>query len=214
MIGEGNDTQLSLSWRTLDEKRKETDICLGCGTFQLNDKVGGLVKKLVGKSFPQQPVVVVEKLQRGVLFERVENGVSVWFRDGNEKTHIKYVGEIKNGVPNGQGTLNLPDGRKYVGEFKDGRLNGQGTRTAPNGDKYVGEWKDGKQDGQGTWTTSVGNKYVGEWKDGNPNGQGTITFNDGDKVVGEWKDGNFWNGKRYDKSGNIFGRVVNGVEQE
>ena len=51
VIGEGNDTQLSLSWRTLDEKRKETDICLGCGTFQLNDKVGGLVKKLVGKSF-------------------------------------------------------------------------------------------------------------------------------------------------------------------
>ena len=25
VIGEGNDTQLSLSWRTLDEKRKETD---------------------------------------------------------------------------------------------------------------------------------------------------------------------------------------------
>ena len=25
---------------------------------------------------------------------------------------------------------------------------------------------------------------------------------------------NFWNGKRYDKSGNIYGRVVNGVEQE
>ena len=27
VIGEGDDTQLSLSWRTLDEKRNETDIC-------------------------------------------------------------------------------------------------------------------------------------------------------------------------------------------
>ena len=39
VIGEGKDTQLSLGWRTFDEKRKETDVCLGCGTFQLNDKV-------------------------------------------------------------------------------------------------------------------------------------------------------------------------------
>ena len=48
VIGEGSDTQLSLGWRTMDEKKKETDICLGCGTFQLNDKVRGLVGKLVG----------------------------------------------------------------------------------------------------------------------------------------------------------------------
>ena len=48
VIGEGSDTQLSLSWRTLDEKKKETEVCMGCGTFQLNEKVGGLVEKLVG----------------------------------------------------------------------------------------------------------------------------------------------------------------------
>jgi len=48
VIGEGDDTKLSLSWRTLDEKKKETDVCMGCGTFQLNDKVDGLVEKLVG----------------------------------------------------------------------------------------------------------------------------------------------------------------------
>lgn len=48
VIGEGQDTQLSLSWRNLDEKRKETDVCMGCGTFQLNDKVNDLVEKMVG----------------------------------------------------------------------------------------------------------------------------------------------------------------------
>ena len=48
IIGEGKDSQLNLKWITLDEKKNETDVCLGCGTFQLNDKVRGLVKKLVG----------------------------------------------------------------------------------------------------------------------------------------------------------------------
>ena len=48
VIGEGTDTQLSLSWRTLDEKKKETEVCIGCGTFELNEKVDGLVIKLIG----------------------------------------------------------------------------------------------------------------------------------------------------------------------
>ena len=48
VLGEDKDTQLNLTWRTLDEKKNETDVCLGCGSFQLNDKVRWLVKKLVG----------------------------------------------------------------------------------------------------------------------------------------------------------------------
>ena len=47
IIGEGKDTQLNLKWITLDENKNQTDVCLGCGTFQLNDKVKGLVEKLV-----------------------------------------------------------------------------------------------------------------------------------------------------------------------
>ena len=49
IIREGKDSQLNLKWITLDEKKNETDVCLGCGTFQLNDKVRGLVEKLVGR---------------------------------------------------------------------------------------------------------------------------------------------------------------------
>ena len=47
VIGEGTDTQLSLSWRTLDQKKKETDFCEDCKTRKLNEKIGGLVNKLV-----------------------------------------------------------------------------------------------------------------------------------------------------------------------
>ena len=54
IIGEGKDTQLSLSWRTIDEKRKGTAICRGCDTFALNERIENLVDKLL-KGLPQQP---------------------------------------------------------------------------------------------------------------------------------------------------------------
>lgn len=40
-------------------------------------------------------------------------------------------------------------GNKYIGEFKNGKPNGQGTYTFANGTRYVGEWKDGKRNGKG-----------------------------------------------------------------
>ena len=54
-----------------------------------------------------------------------------------------YVGEKKDGEPNGQGTLTWKYGRKYVGGFK----HGQETYNYPSGRKYMGELKEGK-----TWT--------------------------------------------------------------
>ena len=115
VLGEGDDTQLSLSWKTLDEKKKETDVCIGCGTFQLNEKVGGLVGKLVGKSVVEKPFEVIEKSQIGVLFRKLVYGEWEWLKNGNEKRDWKYVGEIRNGVPNGKGTITL-FGKKYEGD--------------------------------------------------------------------------------------------------
>jgi len=48
VIGEGSNTQLSLSWRTLDENKKETDICLECETFEINLKIKNLISSLIG----------------------------------------------------------------------------------------------------------------------------------------------------------------------
>ena len=89
VIGEGSNTQLSLSWRTLEEKKKVNDICMGCGTFQLNDKVMGLVEKLVGSQVIEKPIVEVEKKSlletnkdtqttktsnNNILYRKIENG--------------------------------------------------------------------------------------------------------------------------------------------
>ena len=103
------------------------------------------------------------------------------------------MGEIENGLPNGQGT--------YIygkGKWK--------------GDKYEGECKEGKSHGQGTHTQKNG-KYVGGFKDGVWNGQGTYTWSNGNKGVGEYRNGKDWNTTGYDKHGNILGKYVEGVRQ-
>ena len=47
VIGEGSNTQLSLSWRTLDENKKETDFCENCETKELNTKINNLISNLI-----------------------------------------------------------------------------------------------------------------------------------------------------------------------
>jgi len=159
--------------------------------------------------------VVVEKkpiLFRDTPYSKFVEGGKKWFKTGDEKTQVKYEGEIVNGVPNGQGTMTCCDGIKYVGGYKDGEKNGQGTETFPNGNKFVGEFKDGKKHGQGTFTWADGKKYEGEWKDGRPNGRGTDIFPDGSKGIGEFRDGRPWNITHRDKNGNIIVKFVNGKQ--
>jgi len=90
VLGEDKDTQLNLTWRTLVEKKNEEDFCIGCGTFQLNDKVRGLVDKIVGvkKVFTDEPVVQkIEKDKTEGLFVSVgSSGTILTSTDGTTWT--------------------------------------------------------------------------------------------------------------------------------
>ena len=73
----------------------------------------------------------------------------VWKGFGDKETHPKYVGDLKNGEPNGLGIMFYPKGRnpkgiKYVGSWKDGEKSGYGIETYFNGSKNVGIWKNGE----------------------------------------------------------------------
>ena len=213
IVEDEGDTQITLRWIYREDKRVESEICGGCRTIELNESLKVLVKRLFGvKNVVEEPVVE-EKSQSGVLYWRRENGELGWFKNGDQKTDGKYVGEIRNGFPNGQGIFTWSDGVKYVGEWKNGKQDGQGTETTPTGDKYVGEWKDGNENGHGIYTYSNGRKYEGEWKDGKWNGQGTSILYDGGKYEGEFKEGKRWNGTQTDKDGNIRRKYVNGIKQ-
>ena len=105
--------------------------------------------------------------------------------------HLVYVGEVKNGLPNGKGTFIDPDGFRYVGELKNGRLHGQGILAMPHGDQYEGQYIEGQKHGQGTYTWSNGRKYVGAWEKNRATGQGIFTYPDGRKYIGAFRDNKF-----------------------
>ena len=119
--------------------------------------------------------------ETNVLYRWKTSSGFQWKTFGNGEVKPKYVGEISNGEPDGNGIL-----------------------TYSNGDKYEGEWKDGNEHGHGIVTYPDGAKYEGEFKDGGKHGHGIVTYPDGSKYVGECKDDKPWNGTGYDKNGNIF----------
>lgn len=67
-----------------------------------------------------------------------------------------------------QETITFTNGAKYIGEVKNGKPEGQGAITYADGGKYVGEWAEGKREGQGTYTYAQGDTVTGEWKNGQP----------------------------------------------
>jgi len=83
-------------------------------------------------------------------------------------------------------------GEKYIGQWKNNLYHGQGTLTFSMVGKYIGQWKDGKYHGHGTLILSNGEKYEGAFKDDLFHGFG-IYYNPNGTIrqKGLWKDGEF-----------------------
>ncbi|XP_019097739.1 PREDICTED: phosphatidylinositol 4-phosphate 5-kinase 6-like [Camelina sativa] len=59
--------------------------------------------------------------------------------------------------------VNRRNKNHYIGQWKNGLLNGNGTMTWSNGNHYNGSWQDGAPKGNGTFRWSDGSFYVGVW---------------------------------------------------
>ena len=64
-----------------------------------------------------------------------------WKYYGNLETDPKFMGEIKDGIPNGFGIEINQDGFIYKGKFREGKWDGNGTIYYPEERKYIGDWK-------------------------------------------------------------------------
>ena len=128
------------------------------------------------------------ELTYGILCRNLKDRKTGWSEKCNDVLGSKFVGDIKNMKPNGQGTVTLPNEYTFTGDFKDGKFHGQGTQIFSNRDKYVGEFKSGKKHGKGTLSLTNGFKYVGKFKNGKKHGQGTLDSIDGGKYVGTFKN--------------------------
>ena len=58
-IGEGKDTQLSLKWVGLDDKKVKTEYCENCDTKELNKRIEGLVSSI--ESMISRTVVILKQ---------------------------------------------------------------------------------------------------------------------------------------------------------
>ena len=53
-------------------------------------------------------------------------------------------------------------------------------------------------------------QFMLEYSRRGENGHGKLTWSDGRRYLGGWENGEMWNGKVYDKNGNIQVKFVNG----
>jgi predicted nucleic-acid-binding protein len=115
------------------------------------------------------------------------NNTRLNFDDGNY-----YIGEVKNGMPHGQGEYHWADGDWHKGMFVNGARTGQGTYyNVQNKRTDTGQYRDGVRVGRGKMQWSNGEWYEGEWNDSGFNGQGEFHWDNGD-----WYKGAFVNNLR------------------
>lgn len=88
----------------------------------------------------------------------------------------KYIGTLRNGIPDGRGYFRDADGDQYEGDVRMGERTGKAELLYRNGDDYNGGVKNGKRDGIGTMIWVLGGRYEGGWKDDRPHGTGKMVY--------------------------------------
>lgn len=101
-----------------------------------------------------------------------------------------YVGELKNGKPNGLGVAVYRSGTaiRYVGNFVNGKYEGVGTLLFKDSAFLTGEWKAGKLNGQGANFTTAKAFYQGDFVNGEKNGNGTLIYANNSFYQGSYKN--------------------------
>lgn len=146
---------------------------------------------------------------KGTFDHGVMNGPgSEW----NIEAGYVYIGDYKNGLKHGNGSITHSNGFRYQGEFKNDKANGVGNITTPdgllyygnvsvNGLDYYGRFKDSNKTyegeisesqmhGYGTLWTSDGNVYEGQFIHKLLDGFGVYKLKNGSILIGFFKKGN------------------------
>ena len=112
----------------------------------------------------------------------------LYYKNGN----IKYDGNWKEDLPEGNGKYIDKDGKYYIGEFKKGLKKGKGIDYDKN-DKiiYEGDFINGKKEGNGKYNFKTTYYFIGQFKNDKREGKGILYYNNGDIRY----DGDFVNDK-------------------
>lgn len=93
-----------------------------------------------------------------------------------------YIGEVKNGEPNGIGLMKHGNNESYYGYFANGDRHGKGRYCYANGNHYEGMWENGEKHGKGFYGDSKNKaNYMGTWKNNKMHGQFVVEYYGGGK---------------------------------
>jgi hypothetical protein len=146
----------------------------------------------------------VASCDAGLEEESLENDCNTWYTI--EEGKRRYMGEWKNGLPNGKGIQHIYKDDSYIyGNFIDGLAEGHCKQTFEQTWEmiepyYEGEFKRNEYHGKGEYHYGDGNYYKGMWKDSKYHGHGAEYskrknktwvgyFENDEKVNGNWVRG-------------------------
>ena len=113
----------------------------------------------------------------------LDDGFRLEYNDG------LYLGEIQDGLPNGFGSIQYPDGTVESGFYIQGKLEGLGEISFNNGNFYEGEFVDGVIEGQGHYYCEDFGEYTGEFANNCPDGEGCWDLDSGCQLIGHFSKG-------------------------
>ena len=105
-----------------------------------------------------------------------------------KESTFKGMDEMPKGKLKSSVIIAYDNGDNYVGQIKDRLPDGQGTIASKDGDMYTGSFQNGIPHGWGSYIWADGCIYSGYWKNGMRHGQG-VFYEDGEEIYGEWENG-------------------------
>lgn len=102
---------------------------------------------------------------------------------------VRYEGEYSNGKKEGMGLLISPGYFIYEGHFEGDEINGKGKIIYSDGREYEGDWVKNKKEGIGIYKWPDGRIYEGHYKNDKKDGEGKLIFPDGKVYKGWWTKG-------------------------
>ena len=166
----------------LGEKEDKQTNTHGSQKFQVMSAVIAVVLAFIlFRKLPALSLVTFYADNESELQHSDYDDVIFYPRDDSER-RLKFVGQVRNKIPHGHGTMTWTDGQIYEGHWKDGQMDGQGkityVRKESNEsglDYYYGEFKDGKKAGTGT---GVRFYIIAKWRPCN--------FTNSTKLLNQW----------------------------
>ena len=145
------------------------------------------------------------------LLGELENGNLIKPSSGYDNNNFKEF--LNKGIIENNMIKEFDDDNNmiYKGEYLNEKRNGKGKEFKDNLMIFEGEYKNGKRNGKGKEYYYGKIIFDGEYKNGKRNGKGKEYNNLGDIIFeGEYLYDHKWNGKHYDKEGNLQYELNNG----